>query len=269
MFFLFILPYQNSPRKNMNFCRYKNPYSLDTPESTLFNREIILNKKFLNRLYTEWYRQLIQQAKNCNSGIFLEIGSGGGFLKNIFPEVITSDILDLPLVDVICSAEQLPFEDNSLSCIMMLNVFHHIPKPYLFLEEAQRCLVMGGKILMIEPANSCWSRFIYKHFHHEPFAPDANREIIPGNPVSNSNQALPYIYFERDIKYFNEQFQKLQLNETFYHTPFLYLVSGGLSRKAFLPSMMYGAVKFSERLLAPFNRQLGMFCTIEIEKVKN
>jgi len=250
----------------MNMSKYKNPYPLDTPESTLFNREIILHKKFLNRLYTEWYKQLIRRAEDCPHGIFLEIGSGGGFMKNMFSQVVTSDILDLPLVDLVCSAEQLPFEDNSLSCIMMLNVFHHIPKPYLFLEEAQRCLVPGGKILMIEPANSSWGRFIYKHFHHEPFDPNADREINPGNPVSNSNQALPYIYFERDMKYFNEQFQKLQLNEIQYHTPFLYLVSGGLSRKAFLPPFMHGTVNFLERLLSPLNKQLGMFCTVEIEK---
>ena len=250
----------------MNIFKYKNPYPLDTPESTLFHRDIILHKKFLNRLYTEWYESLIRKAEHCGNGIFLEIGSGGGFLKNLFSKVVTSDILDLPLMDIVCSAEQLPFEDNSIACIMMLNVFHHIPNPCLFLNEAQRCLIMGGKILMIEPANSSWGRFIYKYFHHEPFDPNTGREINPGNPVSNSNQALPYIYFERDIKYFNEQFKKLQLNEILYHTPFLYLISGGLSRKAFLPSLLYGVVKFFERILSPFNKQLGMFCTIEIEK---
>ena len=246
--------------------KYHNPYNLDTPESTLFNREIILNKRFLNRLYTEWYNWLIDKAKAGCDGAYLEIGSGGGFLKKMFPEVITSDILDLPIVDVVCSAEQLPFEDNSLACIMMLNVFHHIPRPYLFLEEAQRCLVAGGKILMIEPANSCWGRFIYKRFHHEPFDPKAAHEIHSGNPVSNSNQALPYIYFERDVKEFNERFPKLQLTNIRYHTPFLYLLSGGLSRKAFLPFAMYGMVKLMERLASPFNRQLGMFCSIEVEK---
>jgi len=247
--------------------KYQNPYDLDSPESTLFNREIILNKRFLNRLYTDWYTWLIRETKTCGEGEFLEIGSGGGFLKQLFPEVTTSDILDLPLVDVVCSAESLPFADNSLACIMMLNVFHHIPRPYLFLEEAQRCLVTGGKILMIEPANTHWGRFIYQQFHHEPFEPKADREIKPGNPLSNSNQALPYIYFERDIKYFNERFSQLRLNEIRPHTKFLYLVSGGLSRKAILPFKMYGMVRFVEWIFSPFNRQLGMFYSIEVEKL--
>ena len=248
---------------------YRNPYDLDSLESTLFNRSIIRNKRFLRRLYAEWYGWFIRMAKTCNEGIYLEIGSGGGFLKELFPETVTSDILNLPIVEVVCNAECLPFADNSLACIMMLNVFHHIPRPYLFLEEAQRCLVTGGKILMIEPANSCLGRLIYTRFHHEPFKPAAGWEIAPGNPVSNSNQALPYIYFERDIKDFHERFPQLRLNGIRYHTPFLYLASGGLSRKALLPYAMYGIVKFVEWILAPFNRQLGMFCRIEVEKISN
>ena len=246
---------------------YRNPFDLNSPESTLFNREIILNKRFLNRLYTEWYNFLMGKAKTCCEGKYLEIGSGGGFLKILFPEVVTSDILDLPIVDIVCSAEHLPFEENSLSCIMMLNVFHHIPQPYIFLKEAQRCLQTGGKILMIEPANSCWGRFIYKRFHHEPFDPKAKCEIEHGKPLSNSNQALPYICFERDINYFKEIFPQLKINIIRYHTPFLYLLSGGLSRKSFLPYHFYGFIKLIEKLITPLNRLLGMFCFIEIEKV--
>jgi len=246
---------------------YSSPHDLDSPESTLFNREIILNKRFLNRIYTDWYGWLIRRAKTCGEGIYLEIGSGGGFLKQLFPEAVTSDVMDLPFVDVVCSAERLPFADHSLVCIMMLNVFHHIPRPYLFLEEAQRCLVAGGRILMIEPANTCWGQFIYKRFHHEPFEPEAGWEINPGNPVSNSNQALPYIYFKRDVKQFNERFPQLRLNEIRPHTPFLYLASGGLSHRAILPPAMYGLIKFVEWIISPFNRYLGMFYGIGLEKI--
>ena len=120
--------------------------------------------------------------------------------------MVTSDILSLPNVDKVFSAEELPFNENELASIVMLNVFHHIPKPYLFLKEAERTLVKGGKIIMIEPANSALARFIYKRFHHEPFDEKGGREIEAGNPLSNSNQALPYIYFERDLNLFKTQF---------------------------------------------------------------
>ncbi|MBI2453300.1 class I SAM-dependent methyltransferase [Candidatus Peregrinibacteria bacterium] len=249
------------------FRKYKIEYNLDDPRTTLVHRDIILQKRFLKKLYQDWYRVFIETARSVNKGKYLEIGSGGGFLKDEFPEVITSDILDLPVVDKVFSAEQLPYSENELGCIMMLNVFHHIPMPWLFLEEAQRTLVKGGKIVMVEPANSTLGRFIYKRFHHEPFDPDGPWEIKAGNPLSHSNQALPYIYFERDKELFTQKFPQLKINYIKYHTPFLYVLSGGVSRTAMMPYFLYGFFKGVEYLLSPLSRQLGLFCMIEIEKI--
>jgi SAM-dependent methyltransferase len=209
---------------------------------------------------------MIARARTAADGECLELGSGGGFLKDLFPEVITTDILDLPTVDVVCSAESLPFADSSLGCIVMLDVFHHIPRPYLFLAEAQRTLKSGGKIIMIEPANTVFSRFIYTNFHHEPFDPDSGREIATGNPLSNANGALPYIYFERDRKQFAADFPALAIKSICYHTPFLYLISGGLSMPSLLPGCFYRPAKFVEHLFHPLFRKIGLFCTVEIER---
>lgn len=249
------------------FKKYHIPYELDDPKATLAHREIILQKPFLKRLYTQWYRQFMDCSYAVGKGLYLEIGSGGGFLKEVFPEVVTSDILDLPVVDQVFSAEELPYKADELGCIMMLNVFHHIPRPYLFLKEAERTLLKGGKVIMIEPANSSLGRFIYKRFHHEPFDEHGSREISPGNPLSNSNQALPYIYFERDTEEFKKAFPHLRINSVKYHSPFLYVISGGVSRSAMVPFAFYNLVKGMEWLVSPFNRQLGLFCTIELEKI--
>jgi len=249
------------------FKKYTIPYNLDDPKATLAHREIILQKPFLKRLYTEWYKEFITVSKSVGKGIYLEIGSGGGFLKEVFSEVVTSDILDLPVVDKVFSAEKMPYKENELGCIMMLNVFHHIPRPYLFLEEAERTLLKGGKIIMIEPANSNLGRFIYKHFHHEPFEEKGPREIQAGNPLTNSNQALPHIYFERDLQQFGKDFPSLKITRIKYHTPFLYILSGGVSRSAMLPSFMYNFAKCLEWLLQPVSKKLGLFCTVEIEKI--
>lgn len=248
------------------FKKYSIPFDLDDPKTTLAHREIILQKPFLKQLYKDWYEVFITKSNAIKNGIYLEIGSGGGFLKEVFPEVITSDILPLPNVDMVFSAEKLPFQENELASIVMLNVFHHIPNPHLFLKEAQRTLLPGGKIIMIEPANSALGRFIYKRFHHEPFDEKGGREINPGNPLSNSNQALPYIYFERDLELFQKEYPLLKINSVKYHSPFSYVISGGVSRSAMLPFFMYKLVKFKEWLLSPFSKSLGLFCTIEIEK---
>jgi SAM-dependent methyltransferase len=209
-----------------------------------------------------------QKARAIKNGKHLEIGSGGGFLKDVFPEVITSDIMDLPNVDMVFSAEKLPFEANSLASIVMLNVFHHIPHPDLFLKEAQRTLVNGGKIIMVEPANSALGRFIYKRFHHEPFNEKGERAIAAGNPLSNSNQALPFIYFERDTDLFKKEYPQLKIVSINYHTPFSYIISGGVSRRAMLPFFMHKIVRGIEWLASPLARMIGLFCTVEIEKIE-
>ncbi len=249
------------------FKKYTIPFDLDDPKATLAHRDIILQKPFLKQLYNDWYSVFIKRSKQVKGGKYLEIGSGGGFLKDVFPEVVTSDILDLPNVDMVFSAEEMPFKENELASIVMLNVFHHIPKPHLFLKEAQRTLIKGGKIIMTEPANSNLGRFIYKRFHHEPFEEKGAREIKAGNPLSNSNQALPYIYFERDLDLFKKEFPQLKINSIKYHSPFSYVISGGVSRSAMLPFFMYNFVKGVEWLFSPFAKQLGLFCTIEIEKI--
>ena len=246
--------------------KYSHAHDLDDPRTTLAHREIILGKPFLKKLYRDWYAVFINRSRQIHQGKYLEIGSGGGFLQQEFPEVITSDVLELPTVDRVFSAEQLPFADHELGSIMMLNVFHHIPDPHLFLLEAERTLVSGGLVLMTEPANSRLGRFIYKHFHHEPFDENGQRQIKPGNPLSNSNQALPYIYFERDRALFAQYYPQLKINSITYHSPFTYIVSGGLARSALLPGFMYGFVRAIEWLLSPLARQLGLFCTIELEK---
>ena len=248
------------------FKKYTIPFDLDDPKATLAHRDLILQKPFLKRLYNDWYDVFINKAKEIKTGKHLEIGSGGGFLKEVFPEVITSDILALPNVDMVFSAEVMPFKENELASIVMLNVFHHIPKPYLFLQEAQRTLVKGGKIIMTEPANSALGKFIYKRFHHEPFEENGPREIKAGNPLSNSNQALPHIYFERDLELFIKEFPLLKINSIKYHSPFSYIISGGVSRSAILPYFMYNFVKVMEWLFSPLSKQLGLFCTIEVEK---
>jgi SAM-dependent methyltransferase len=240
----------------------------DSPSTSLEHGRIILNKPFLRKIYLEWYQDIIIRLQLVKeNGRLLELGSGGGFLKSICPEVITSDIMELPNVDMVCNAEMLPFDDCAIAGIVMLNVFHHIPRPFLFLKEAQRTLACGGKIVMIEPANTLFGRFVYTRFHHEPFDAKGKMEITPGNPLSNSNQAFPYIYFKRELALFKENYPALKINEIKYHTPFKYILSGGLSHQSFVPGWSYKFITGVEKMLSPLWRYIGLFCTIEIEKI--
>jgi hypothetical protein len=93
-------------------------------------------------------------------------------------------------------------------------------------------------------------------------------EIKPGNPLSNSNQAFPYIYFIRESDYFQKNFASLRINVIKYHTPLKYILSGGLSHRALAPAWSYRFICKAEKILSPLWKYTGLFCTIEIEKRK-
>src|SRR5262245_42268223 len=174
---------------------------LDSADAVPVHRQIILKKPFLRNLYKEQYEVFREQADLVRSlpGSLLELGSGGGFLKDHLPDVITSDVALYPSVDRVASADQLPFKDKELKAIFMLNVLHHLSSPEAFFREAERCLTSGGRLVMVDPFNSSMSRFIYKRFHHEPFDETVTEWRVQGEGrLTASNQAIPWIIFWRD-----------------------------------------------------------------------
>jgi len=239
---------------------------LDDPATTLLHAEIVQKKPFLKKLYIDFYTQFKNLIPEPETKVLVELGSGGGFIKEVIDSVITSDILELPNVDKVFSALDMPFEDTSIDAFFMFDVLHHITDPGAFLKEALRCLKPSGKIVMIEPANTLWARFIYKNFHHELFDPEAQWELQKLGPVSHGNGAIPWIIFSRDRRIFEKEFPRLRIVRIRNHTPLRYLLSGGLTLRQLLPSFMYPIIKATEYILSPLNNLLGMFQTIELEK---
>ena len=241
--------------------------NLDDPSTTLLHSQIIQRKPFLKKLYIDFYKELGKAVGESENKVLIELGSGGGFIKKVIPNVITSDILRLPNVDKVFSASDMPFEDTSVDAIVMIDVLHHITDPREFFREALRSLKNQGKIVMIEPANTCWSRFIYKNFHHEPFDTSADWTLQQAGPLSQANGAMPWIIFSRDREIFESEFPSLRIAAVRNHTPLRYLISGGLTLRQLLPSFTYPLIKALEFILSPANGLLGMFQTIELQKV--
>lgn len=239
---------------------------LDDPAVTQLHAQIIWKKTFLREIYLDFYREYERIAGGKSSGVCVELGSGGGFVKKIFTKILASDIAFSKGLDLCFSAEQLPFKNNSIDALCMINVFHHVKNPVSALNEFSRCLKPGGIILMIEPANTIWGRFVYRHFHHERFDPAAAWSVEGQRRLSDANGALPWIVFCRDRGRLEAQYPLLKVSRVEFHTPLRYLLSGGLSLKQLLPSCVYGAVKGTEALLSPLNEWIGMFCAIEVRK---
>ena len=248
--------------------KYKIDVPLDAPERTLIHKDIILSKPFLKNLYIDWYKIFVVEYTKLPKGKVVELGSGGGFLKDLLPEIISSDILPLPNNDMTFSALDMPFDDNSLSGVFMVDTFHHIPDAELFLKEAYRTLKKDGQLIMIEPANSWWGRFIFKTFHHEPYNVKGDWNIPDTGPLSGANIPLPWIVFIRDKALFEQKFPGFKIEEIKYHTALGYLISGGVSFKQLVPNFSYPFFRGLDRFLAAVSKQFSMFMTVKIVKNK-
>ncbi len=241
--------------------------NLDDPNNINILRQVIQRKPFLLNIYKDFYREMLEKVRTVpQDGKLVELGSGAGFLKTLAPKVVTSDFLPYSGIDMVFSALDMPFEDSSISAVLMFDVFHHLKDSKQFFEEMKRCLKNGGKVVMIEPANTIWSRFIYTNYHHEPFEVDGEWGFAEGGPLTGANMAIPYIVFFRDSKVFAKEFPELKVCSIRIHTPLRYLLSGGLSLRQLLPSFSYPVIRLLEWLLTPLNQYLGMFMTIELEK---
>lgn len=251
----------------MSFLKYKFKHNLDAPERTLEHRELILKKKFLKKIYLDWYKWFLNELKELPKGEIVELGSGGGFLKELEPSIITSDVQKIPGNDLTFSALEMPFKDGELSGIFMIDTFHHIPDADLFLSEVDRVLKKGAQLMMVEPANSKWGRLIYTNFHHEPFDPNGNWQIPLSGPMSGANGALPWIVCERDRELFEKKFPNLKIKHISYHSPLKYLLSGGVSYRQLVPDFSYAMIDGIEKLITKMSKQFSMFMNICIEKI--
>ncbi len=246
----------------------KNNTHIDSATTTIERAEIIKKKYFLYKSYEKYYLLINSLLSPHNKyKKIVELGSGGGFIKEIIPGVMTSDIQKLPGIDKTFSATNIPYKENTVNALVMINVLHHIDNVDIFFKEADRCLKNQGQIIMIEPALTLFGICIYKYFHHEPYKPNSVWKFKSTGPLSGANSALPWILFYRDRKKFENKYPTFRINKLYAQDPLLYLLSGGFSFRQLLPDFCYPLVTFAEWVLTPFHRFLGLFYVIEIEKV--
>jgi len=239
---------------------------INAPDTTNLRRRIIQEKSFLRMLYEEWYQSIADELPP-QPGRVVEVGSGGGFLLRMVPDVIASELFPVPDIQVVLDACLLPFASASLRAIVMTDVLHHIPRVRLFFSEASRCIRVGGSIVMIEPWHTRWSRWVYTKLHHEPFRPNAAQWEFPASgPLSGANGALPWILFDRDRSLFEAEYPQWRIGSIETCMPFRYLLSGGVSHRGLMPGWTFPLWRGVENGLRPWNRWLAMFAKIVLER---
>jgi SAM-dependent methyltransferase len=223
-----------------------------------------LSKPILKAIYDEWYGMLSRELPPVE-GKVLELGSGGGYCDRFISGLITSETFVCSGTHLSIDGQRLPFAHQSLRAIVMTNVLHHMPDVRRFFAEASRCLRWGGKILLIEPWVTPWSRFVYKYFHSEPFHPEAQEwSFSSTGPLSGANIATPWIVFARDRDKFETEFSDLSIEKIRPFLPFRYLVSGGVGMRSLMPGFTGPAWGRFERNLESQMNRLGMFAFISV-----
>jgi SAM-dependent methyltransferase len=224
------------------------------PEWFIAQRELIHSKPAVRLCYHLWYTKLIKDIRSVvRDGLIVELGSGSSFIKELMPEVITSDVVPGP-VDLVVDGRHLPFPDNSVKALLLTHVFHHIPDVRCFLREADRVLVPGGVISLIDCAHTPLSRVFFGKIHPEPYNHmDRNWDFQEGDNLMDSNQALTWMVFHRDLETFRREFPGFAFEGCDYLPWFGYLLSGGVNLRSLVPSFAARAVEVLDGMLKPLD----------------
>lgn len=112
------------------------------------------------------YDVLVNEIQKSQSGKILDIGCGNGNLFTFLPdgkyELFGIDFSENMISEakkncktkvsfIVADAEKLPFDDNTFDIVVCNASFHHYIHPNIVLEEMNRVLKIGGKVLIGDP----------------------------------------------------------------------------------------------------------------------
>lgn len=242
---------------------------LGSPEAATAQRKILRTKPSLRRFYTSAYCRMENACNRflaASDGIALELGSGGGFMREIIPEIVTSDIKPIEGVDHVIDGQRLPFDDDSVRVIYAMHVLHHIPNVEAFFSELDRVVPVGGGLVAIEPYWSPLARFCYAHLHPEPWNPDAPTWTFESTGPMSSNQAMSYILLRRDRDLFESRWPQFSVLRG---EPFggpSYLLTGGIWRTPLIPDRLLATLAAKETHTRWWRRALALHHTFVLRK---
>lgn len=100
-------------------------------------------------------RGLVRRSLQFVEGRALDLGAGSAKYKPIIqekcPVYTAADLHAGKNIDVVTDILTTPFQDSSFDAVYCLQVFEHIPKPWLAVQEIRRVLVPGGVCVVSAP----------------------------------------------------------------------------------------------------------------------
>ena len=216
------------------------------------NHNLWKRKPLLHTVYMELYRVMSGQL-SAAPGKTVELGSGMGSIHEIIPGCIRTDLFPYPWIDQIENAYRLSFADRSLSNLLMTDVFHHLRYPGTALEEFQRVLAPGGRVIIMEPGMGLLGRLVYGVFHVEPIAweeeiawsaPEGWHGDDPDYYAAQGNAARIFTQ-----KGFADRLSGWKIIEVKQISALAYAASGGYSGPQLYPTVLYPLIKWIEKPL--------------------
>lgn len=225
----------------------------------------------LRAFYSELYQSIRSAAV---PGACLEIGAGIGVARDFFPEAVRSDLVKTEYVDCAMSAYDIrPGDCGDWANVFAVDVLHHLRSPFHFFASAAEQLAPGGRIILIEPAATCWGRVFYRCCHHEPIRPDEVKppfEFEPnGDDGEFANMGMGVGLFERQRAVTDRRLAELGLrcHSLHYRDVLAYPLTGGYSKPQCLPTACLRQLLQVERHLPQWLlRRGGLRMRVVLEK---
>lgn len=141
---------------------------------TKHQTEILENEKhwqrkpILKTIYHDFHREIAGCLSALEAPLVVELGSGIGNIKDIIPHALRTDLFPNPWLDQTENAYQLSFGNETVSDLILFDVFHHLRYPGTAFQEFRRVLRPGGRVLIFDPFISLLGMIVYGALHHEP-----------------------------------------------------------------------------------------------------
>ena len=221
--------------------------------------EIQLNLKYweqkpvLRQVYRDFQEIIAARISGQVEGHIVEIGSGIGSIRDVIPSCIRTDMFPNPWIDRVENAYSLSFKDETVSHIILFDVFHHLRYPGTALREFRRVLVKRGRLIVFDPYISLLGFVVWGLAHPEPVSLFRRIEwLAPDGWVSTESEY--YAAQGNATRLFarprlDDRLQGWSVIERLRISALSYVASGGYSGPQLYPDRCLPLMKRLERAL--------------------